>query len=802
MVNNKHSIKIGGMHCASCAQTIEKNLKKLKGVKNVNVNFATETANIEYDSKLISDISIEKTVEKIGYKVIKAAGNELNLKIIGMDNPHCVNTIENALNLIKGITYKKLSVNEKAVIGYDPKLTNPSEIKKVIIKSGYKPLEESSVNREKEEREKEIKNLRNLFAIGLIFSIPIFVLSFPDLFSIKIPESVPTNLILFLLTIPVQVYVGYRFYTGTLIALKNKSANMDSLIAIGTSSAFIYSSLVTFLPSFFQSNEVYFDTAAIIITFIILGKWLEAKAKGKASEAIKKLIGLQPKTARVIRNGKQIQIPIESVLVNDIILIKPGEKIPVDGIIIDGSSSIDESMITGESIPVEKIKGDIVIGATINKYGSFKFKATKVGKDTTLAQIIKLVEEAQGSKAPIERLADTVSSYFVPVVMIIAISSFLLWYFILNQTFIFSLSIFIAVLIIACPCALGLATPTAIIVGTGKGAEYGILIKGGETLETAHKLTTIVLDKTGTLTKGKPEVTDIISFNNKEVLKIAAIAEKHSEHPLAEAIINKSKSIKIPNPSSFKAIPGHGVKVSYNKKIIFVGTRKLMRDNKLNTTNIEKEIQKLENQGKTVVIVSLDKEIIGLIAVADTLKENSKEAIERLNKMKLETIMLTGDNERVAKAIASQLGIKKVLAEVLPEHKENEIKKLKKQGKVVAMVGDGINDAPALAQADIGIAIGSGTDIALETGNIVLIKNDLRDIITSIDLSKYTVKKIKQNLFWAFFYNTAGIPIAAGILYPFTGFLLNPIIAGAAMALSSVSVVSNSLLMKTYKPKF
>jgi len=801
MVNNKHSIKIGGMHCASCAQTIEKNLKKLKGVKNVNVNFATETANIEYDSKIIHDIDIEKTVEKTGYKVIKAAGNELNLKVIGMDNPHCINTVGNALNLLKGITYKNLSTNEKAAIGYDPSLINPEEIKKAIKKAGYESIEESGIDREKETREKEIKHLKNLFLTGLILSIPTFILSFPDLFKLNL-GNLPVNWILLILATPVQFYVGYRFYIGTWIALKNKSANMDSLIAIGTSAAFIYSSLVTFSPSFFQSNEVYFDTAAIIITFIILGKWLEAKAKGKASEAIKKLIGLQPKTARVIRNGKQIQIPIESVLVNDIILIKPGEKIPVDGIIIDGSSSIDESMITGESIPVEKIKGDVVIGATINKYGSFKFKATKVGKDTTLSQIIKLVEEAQGSKAPIERLADTVSSYFVPVVIIIAVLSFLLWYLVLNQTFIFSLSIFIAVLIIACPCALGLATPTAIIVGTGKGAEYGILIKGGETLETAHKLTTIVLDKTGTLTKGKPEVTDIISFNNKEVLKIAAIAEKHSEHPLAEAIINKSKSIKIPNPSSFKAIPGHGVKVSYNKKIIFVGTRKLMRDNKLNTTNIEKEIQKLENQGKTVVIVSLDKEIIGLIAVADTLKENSKEAIERLNKMKLETIMLTGDNERVAKAIASQLGIKKVLAEVLPEHKENEIKKLKKQGKVVAMVGDGINDAPALAQADIGIAIGSGTDIALETGNIVLIKNDLRDIITSIDLSKYTVKKIKQNLFWAFFYNTAGIPIAAGILYPLTGFLLNPIIAGAAMALSSVSVVSNSLLMKTYKPKF
>src|SRR3989344_102941 len=801
MPNNKHSIKIGGMHCASCAQTIEKKLKSLKGIKKVNVNFATESANVEYDPKLVSDINIEKAVENTGYKVLKAAGNELNFKIIGMDNSHCVNTIENALNLVKGITYKKLSTNERATIGFDPSKTNSEEIKKIIKKAGYEPVEES-IDREKEAREKEMTHLKKLFFIGLTLSIPIFILSFPELFKLNL-GNLPVNLILLILATPVQFYAGYRFYTGTLIALRNKSANMDSLIAIGTSAAYFYSAAVTIFPNFFLSKSVYFDTAAVIITFIILGKYLEAKAKGRASEAIKKLIGLQPKTATIIRNNKEIKIPIEEVQVNDIIIIKPGEKIPVDGIVIDGHSSVDESMITGESIPVEKKTGDTVIGATINKNGLLKFKATKVGKDTTLAQIIKLVEEAQGSKAPIQRLADIVSSYFVPTVIAISIISFILWYAVFNQPFIFSLSVFISVLIIACPCALGLATPTAIIVGTGKGAENGILIKNGEALETAHKLTTIVLDKTGTITKGKPEVTDIIPINipKTELMLTAGIAEKGSEHPLAEAILNEAKKLKIsiPDAHSFKAIPGQGIKAVHNRREILLGTRRLMESHKVEIKEYEKQIQRLENEGKTTVMISLKGNLIGLIAIADTIKETSKEAIEQLKNLGLEVVMLTGDNERTANAIASQIGIENVLANVLPEEKEKAIRKLKEQGKIVAMVGDGINDAPALAQADVGIAIGSGTDVALETGSIVLIKNDLRDVVKAIKLSKYTIKKIKQNLFWAFFYNTAGIPIAAGVLYPFTGFLLNPIIAGAAMALSSVSVVSNSLLMKRFK---
>jgi Cu+-exporting ATPase len=733
----KLTIPISGMHCASCAQNIEKTLKKLNGVSNANVNFATEKAIVEFDENIINENEINNAIEQLGYKVIKEFHHE-----------------------------------------------------------------EGLIDKEKEAREKEIKNLKILFTISLIFSIPILILSFPELFNITIPYQ---NIILLILTTPVQFIVGYRFYKSAFFAFKAKTANMDTLIAVGTSAAYFYSTLAALTPFF--GNYTYFDTSAIIITFIILGKLLEAITKGRASDAIKKLIGLQPKTATVIRKGKEMQVSIKDVLVGDIIIVKPGQKIPVDGIVIDGLSSVDESMISGESIPVEKKKGDEVIGGTINKHGSFKFKAIKIGKDMVLSQIIKLVEEAQGSKAPIQRLADKVSSYFVPTVIVIAILSFLFWYLIFRQSFVFSLNIFIAVLIIACPCALGLATPTAIMVGTGKGAENEILIKNAEALENAHKLTTIVFDKTGTLTKGKPEVTDILPLNKldkKEILKYAAISEKGSEHPLAEAIINeaKEKKMKIPDASFFKAILGYGILAKYDKKTILFGNRNLMKKYKIRTDYLEEKIMHLENEGKTVMILALNGKVIGLIAVADTLKEFSKKAIQKLHKMDKEVIMITGDNKRTADAIAKQLGIDYALAEVLPEDKEREIEKLQKKGKIVAMVGDGINDAPALAKADIGIALGAGTDVALETGQIVLIKNDLRDVVTAIDLSNYTIKKIKQNLFWAFFYNSIGIPIAAGLLYPFTGFLLNPMIAGAAMAFSSVSVVSNSLLMKRYEKKF
>lgn len=805
-------IKIGGMHCATCAINIEKALNKVDGVR-ATVNYGNEKAYVEIDTSKVDSNKIIQIIKKTGYEVIDqeeqaTSGKELKLRVIGMDNPHCVGTVSNALN-VSGIISKELLTNEKATIIYDPNKISPEKIKKVIRDVGYEPVEivEESVDKEKIAREKHINELKTKFIVGAILSLIVFLGSFPEWFTF-VPEFLTNRYVLLLLTTPVQFWVGMQFYKGFWVALKNKSADMNALIAVGTSAAYFYSLAVTLFPLYFIEKGigtfVYYDTAAIIVTLIILGRLLEAIAKGKTSEAIKKLMKLQAKTARVVRNKKEIEIPIEEVQVGDIVIVRPGEKIPVDGVIVEGYSSVDESMITGESMLVEKKEGDKVIGATINKTGSFKFKATKVGKDTVLQQIIKIVEEAQASKAPIQQLADKVSSYFVPAVILIAILSFFVW-MLLGKDFIFSFTVLIAVLIIACPCALGLATPTAIMVGTGKGAENGILIKGGEALEIAHKINTIVLDKTGTLTKGKPEVTDVIALSGKEndVLKIAASIEAGSEHPLGEAIVNKAKSLKltIPKATNFKAIPGHGVEARYHGKKLLLGNRKLMKDNKIRIDNIDDKLQELENQGKTAMIIAENKKIIGIIAVADTLKEYSKEAVHALQELGLNVIMMTGDNERTAKAIAKQVGIEKVLAEVLPEQKASEIKKLQDAGKLVAMTGDGINDAPALAQADLGIAVGSGTDVAIETGDIILIKEDLRDIVTAIDLSKYTVRKIKQNLFWAFIYNTAGVPIAAGLLYPFFGILLDPIFAAGAMAFSSISVVMNSLVMRRYKPK-
>ncbi|MFH1105727.1 MAG: heavy metal translocating P-type ATPase [Candidatus Aenigmatarchaeota archaeon] len=728
---------------------------------------------------------------------------KISIPISGMHCASCASKIESAMGKINGVSSANVNfATEKATVEFDEARTNENEIKNVIHQLGYKAImqAEETVDREKEAREKEIDSLKTMFVIGLALSIPTFILSFPEWFGITIAYQ---NLVALALATPVQFYVGRRFYEGTYFALKARYANMDTLIAVGTSAAYFYSALVTL--GIIAGNYVYFDTSAIVITFILLGKWLEAITKGKASDAIKKLIGLQPKTAIVVRAGKEVEIPISEVIAGDIVIVKPGQKIPVDGVVVDGYSSVDESMITGESIPVEKSKNDEVIGGTINKHGAFRFKATKVGSDTALNSIIKLVEDAQGSKAPIQRLADKVSAYFVPAVILIAILSFSIWYFALGQTFVFSLGIFISVLIIACPCALGLATPTAIMVGTGKGAENGILIKNASALETAHKIQTIVFDKTGTLTKGEPSVTDIVPIGKhgkEEVLKYAAIAEKGSEHPIGESIVEEAekRKMEIPMAKSYETIAGKGIKAAYSGKKILVGSREFMKNNKIKT-DFEFEIQNLESEGKTTVIVASGGKAIGLIAVADTIKESSKDAVTELRRMGKEVIMITGDNERTARFIAKQAGIDRVLSQVLPGEKEREIEKLQKEGKVVAMVGDGINDAPALAKADIGIAIGAGTDVALETGQIVLMKNDLRDVVTAIDLSTYTVNKIKQNLFWAFFYNILGIPVAAGVLYPINGFLLNPIIAAAAMAFSSVSVVSNSLLMRRYKKK-
>jgi Cu+-exporting ATPase len=741
--------------------------------------------------------------------------------VMGMHCVNCAKTIENSLKYYDGIINATINfASEKLYVEYDTKRMNIQKIKDAVKATGY-TAEEEMEDMEKNTREKEMRNLKIKLVASIIFTLPVFFGSFSDIFP-WVPEFLTEPYVLLVFATPVQFWIGSMFYKGLFLSIKNKRPDMDTLIGIGTSAAYFYSVAVTIFPSYFTQHgfqiQLYFDSSTVIITLILLGRYLEMIAKGKTSEAIKKLLKLQAKTARILRDGKEVEIPIEEVKVGDVIVVRPGEKIPVDGIVTDGYSSVDESMINGESIPVEKNKGDEIIGATINKTGLLKFKATKIGKDTMLAQIIKIVEEAQGSKAPIQRLADTVASYFVPAVIIIALASALTWYFfgnmILGETylanyksmtpFLFSLTTFISVLIIACPCALGLATPTAIMVGTGKGAENGILIKSGESLENAYKMNTIVFDKTGTLTKGQPAVTDVIPTDSKQdVLKYAAIAERGSEHPLGEAIVKKSeeKGIKVPYADFFKAIPGQGVKANYMKKTILLGNRKLMTDNKIKVDGIEGKITKLEDEGKTAMIVALNGKIIGVIAVADTLKEHSKAAVKALKDMGKEVIMITGDNNRTAKAIASQVGVDRVLAEVLPEDKVKEIKKLQDSGKVVGMVGDGINDAPALAQADIGIAIGSGTDVAIETGGIVLIKEDLRDVVTAIDLSKKTINKIKQNLFWAFFYNITLIPVAAGLLYPFFGILLNPMLAAGAMAFSSVSVVSNSLLMKRYRPR-
>ncbi len=724
----------------------------------------------------------------------------ITINIGGMHCASCAANIEKKLIGMRGVISANVNfATEKATVEFDPGIQAKSSLLKAISKLGYKPTEEISKGADAQQQgmDSETKKLKRLFILSLAFALPIFVLSMPEIFRISVPP-----IVLFILATPVQFIVGFRFYRGAWRALMSKTASMDTLIAVGTSAAYIYSTLVVFgqLPG----DSLYFDTSAVIITFILLGKWLEAITKGKASMAIKRLIGLQPKTAIVIRDNKELTIPIDDVKVGDIVLVKPGQKIPVDGIVKFGSSSVDESMITGESMPVEKKPGDKLIGATINKNGMMRFKATQVGQDTVLSQIIAMVGAAQGSKAPIQRLADKVSGYFVPAVILIAIASFLVWFLLVGQSLVFSMSIFVTVLIIACPCVLGLATPTAIMVGTGKAAENGVLIKSGEALENAHKVTTVVFDKTGTLTEGKPRVTDILTadgLNAKEVLTYAAIAEKGSEHPLADAILEKAGKMKIPDASHFQAIPGHGILAKHNSKEILFGNRELFLKYRVDISPIESELGKLEHGGKTAMILGLDRKIVGIIAVSDQVKESSKEAIQQLKAMGKKVVMLTGDNKRTAAAIASQLKIDRVIAGVIPQHKEEEIERLQQQGEFVAMVGDGINDAPALAKADLGIAIGAGTDVALETGQVVLIKNDLRDVATAIDLSNYTLKKIKQNLFWAFFYNSIGLTVAAGVFYPSIGLLLNPMIAGAAMAFSSVSVVSNSLLMMRYKRK-
>ncbi len=795
------------MSCASCASTIQRSLAALEGVNKASVNFANSKATVLYQPQLAKPEDFIRSVRKSGYEVGVAS---IEIPIQGMECASCVQNIEKALLQMRGVT--KATVNlatEKAKIEYIPSEISLNEIKKTIEQTGYKvlevPPEEELEDMERIVREKEYKKLKRKFLTGLALAVIIFLGSSTHWFP-WIPDFLSNFFVLWALATPVQFWIGWQFYKGSWGAFKHRNADMNTLIAVGTSAAYLYSVAATVFPSLFAKAgiepKVYFDTSSIIIVLILFGRLLEARAKGQTSEAIKKLIGLQPKTARVIRDGQEQDIPVEEVLVGEEIVVRPGEKIPVDGVVTRGKSAVDESMITGESMPVKKEAGHEVIGATINKTGSFQFKATKVGKDTALAQIIKLVQDAQGSKAPIQRLADIIAGYFVPIVISIAVAAFIIWFnFGPKPALTFALLNFVAVMIIACPCALGLATPTAVMVGTGKGAENGILIKGGESLETAHKVNTVVFDKTGTLTKGMPEVTNIVSLNSlseQEILKYAASAEKTSEHPLGEAIIRsaKSKKIELIDPGDFTAVEGHGIEARVDGKEILVGNKKLMEDRGINVGGLEEKADQMAAEGKTPVYISFDGQAAGLIAVADTLKENSLQAVEKLRKLGLEVVMLTGDNRKTAEAIARKAGIERVLSEVMPEDKVHEIKKLQSEGKKVAMVGDGINDAPALAQADIGIAIGSGTDVAVEASDITLIKDDLQGVVSAIELSKKTIKIIKQNLFWAFFYNSIGIPIAAGLLYPFFGILLNPIFASAAMAFSSVSVVSNSLRLR------
>jgi len=736
------------------------------------------------------------------------ADEEKVISIGGMHCATCAINIEETLKEIPGIKVASVSyASEKATVRYDPKKATPEEMKKAIEELGYRYLGEIREEEAEAERRKELGTIRLLLIMSLILGSATMILTW------LLAPTQQSYIILFALATPVQFIAGYRFYAGAYRSLKNRKANMDTLIAVGTSTAWIYSTVVMITPSTFVGGQVYFDTSALIITFILAGKYLEALSKTRASSAIKKLIGLGAKKATVFRDGKEIQVDADTVAVGEIVVVRPGEKIPVDGIVIEGSTAVDESMITGESIPSEKVVGDQVVGATMNRTGYIKFRATKVGRDTVLSQIIKLVEEAQGSKAPIQRMVDKVASVFVPAVIIIAIATFMFWYLfgssywsVPGDHFIFSLIAFVAVMVIACPCAMGLATPTAIIVGTGRGAELGILIKTAETLENAGRIQTIVFDKTGTLTVGRPEVTRIVSLNpghsENDVLRIAAAIEKGSEHPIGEAIVSRAEDAKIslPETREFEAISGKGVKAVVEGSEAVLGNRIMLSEYGLISPQIDERMKDLEATGSTVVGVSVSREVIGLVAVADTLKPNAREAIEELRSMGIRSIMLTGDNAVTARAIASQCGIDEILSQVLPDQKAAKIKELQEQGLIVAMVGDGINDAPALAQADIGIAIGSGTDVAVETGDIILIKNDLRDVVAAIKLSKRTIQKIRQNLFWAFGYNTAGIPIAAGILYPGFGILLDPIIAAAAMAFSSVSVVTNAALLKRFRP--
>lgn len=807
------TLRISGMSCASCVAKIEKGLEAVNGVAAAKVNLATERANITYTPNDIAPTDLISAIRDLGYE----SGTEnVTIGITGMSCASCVNKVEKTLSNTEGVLSASINfAAEQATIEYLPEIVSLIDIEGTIKDLGYETSDtaeyDDPVEREKKGREQTLRTLKVKFFTGLSLLLPIIVLVHWDNLGLEkiLTLTKQTNFLLqLILQIPIQFWVGSQFFKGAWKALKHKTSDMNTLIALGTGAAFTYSVVVTFFPSLFSAEglvaDVYFDTAGVIIVLILLGRLLETRAKGQTSEAIKKLIGLQAKTATIIKNGSEVEIPVEEVAIGYKVLVRPGEKIPVDGVVIDGTSTIDESMVTGESIPVLKHTGDEVIGVTINKTGTFTFEATKVGKDTMLSQIIGMVQDAQGSKPPIARLADIISGYFVPAVIVIAVSTFIVWFaFGPEPALTYALLNFVAVMIIACPCALGLATPTSIMVGTGKGAEHGVLIRGGESLETAHKLDTIVLDKTGTITKGEPSVTDIVThngFSSDRLLSLAASAEKGSEHPLGEAIVIEAqkKGLEFVSLSNFNAIPGHGISAEIDGTEILLGNRKLMDDRGIAFTNLENRATELALEGKTPMFIAYGNKPAGIIAVADILKDGSPAAIGALQKLGIKVVMLTGDNRRTAEAIARLVGVDQVIAEVLPDEKAEAVANLQKEGRIVGMVGDGINDAPALVQADVGIAIGTGTDVAIESSDITLISGELDGVVTAISLSKSTIRNIKQNLFWAFAYNTTLIPVAAGVLFPMFGVLLNPMFAAAAMGLSSVTVVTNALRLRRF----
>lgn len=814
------SLSIDGMTCMHCVKRVQVALRRRPGVSKARVNLLEKLAVVDYDPGQIGPKDLLEAVKEEGFQPGPA---KLRMSVKGLRCASCVTQVESALTSTAGVISATVNVaTSVADIEYQPGQTSLADITSAVEDSGYELVpavaaSESSVDRHADEQAQEYRGLMRKFWFAAIVSIPVMIFSYPDFFP-GLREWMPmgsTNRrivwgLLGLATLPVLLWSGSQFYTGMWAALKHRTANMHTLIASGITAAFMYSAVAVLFPQWFPTQalaEAFWDVSTVVVALVVLGMALEVKAKGKTSEAIKKLVGLQAKTARVVRDGKEFDIPVEEVVVGDKIVVRPGDKVPVDGLVVSGSSSLDESMITGESMPVEKGVGDEVIGATLNKTGSFTFEATRVGKDTALANIIRMVQDAQGSKAPIQRVVDQVAAYFVPTVMILGLLAFIVWYNVGPEPrIVFSIIVFVTTLIIACPCALGLATPTSLTVGIGKGAENGILIRSGDALQTAKRLNAIVLDKTGTITKGEPELTDVLSlgdFSEDELLGLTAALERGSEHPLGEAIVRgaKSRHLVLATATDFAAIPGHGVYGRVDGHEILLGNSRLLSDRDIDSADLMADWERLAADGKTPMYIAIDNKAAGLIAVADTVKDDSAKAVKALQSMGLEVVMITGDNERTANAIARRVGIERVLADVLPQEKAHQIKGLQLEGKIVAMVGDGINDAPALAQANVGMAIGTGTDVAIEASDITLIKGSLAGVVTAMEISQATMRNVYQNLFGAFIYNVLGVPVAMGVLYPFMGLLLSPLIAAAAMAFSSVTVVTNANRLRYFNPK-